>query len=244
VSDQGKHHPAFFDWQGIHIYQDEAVHKVGTDAILLGAWVSNIISDPKLILDAGTGSGMLAMMMAKCFPKSKIHAIDMDENAIRLASKNVNASKFEKRISVSRENILDTRIQTDHFFDLILSNPPFYTEHILPTLESKKRAKHIRVSEAEWIKSLVERLTPSGHLCLVVPFDAATKWIHAANEKGYYNQQRLNIFSFAEDPFPKRSLLHFASELKRPLIDELIIYKTENVFTQTYLSLTGIRARP
>jgi tRNA1Val (adenine37-N6)-methyltransferase len=241
VSGRGDHDPEFFDWQGIRIYQHESVHKVGTDAVLLGSWVATILSDPKFILDAGTGSGILALMMAKSFPFSIVHAMDIDRNSIELTSRSVNASEYGSRITILCEDILEMDSLPASLFDLIVSNPPFYTEHIRPALQFKQRAKHIKTSEAHWIKSFVSRLNPDGQLCIVVPFESAKRWIYAANENGYYNQHRLDVFSFVSDPFPKRSLLHFTHDLIKPRIDTLAIYNAENEYTQNYLKFTGIR---
>ena len=132
MSNRGNHDLDFFDWEGIRIYQNEVVHKVGTDAVLLGTWLATILSDPKFILDAGTGSGILALMMAKNFPLSNIHAMDIDKDAIELARKNVTVSEYVNRITISCENILEMNSAPDCYYDLILSNPPYYTEHIKP----------------------------------------------------------------------------------------------------------------
>lgn len=231
-----------FDWQGISIYQDETVHKVGTDAVLLGSWVSGIVADATSILDAGTGSGILAMMMARCYPAAKVYAVDIDEQALNLAAFNVAQASSGKRVTIAFEDITISPKDTQRRYDLVISNPPFYDTKLLPSSASRAGAKHIKVPVETWIKGLISRLTKkTGNLCIVVPSTAAPLWIRAANEMGYYNRNRLDVFSFADDPSPIRSLLHFIPGLDKPQIEHLTIYSGVHCYAKEYLALTGLR---
>lgn len=235
----------YFDWQGIRICQHEDVHKVGTDSVLLGSWVQGQISAADLILDVGTGTGILALMMARCYAAAKIRAVDIDQQALQLAGLNVsNAFALaENRIIVCYENILAHPTHSVKQYDLIISNPPFYDAQVLPEKEAKAKAKHSMFPVADWMKGMLNRLSATGYLCIIVPSASAVKWISAANENGYHNLNRLDVFSFENDPLPKRSLLLFGAVLNKPAIDRVVIYTRDNNYTDDYLNLTGIRSK-
>jgi len=232
----------FFSWKGLRIYQDHEVLKVGTDAVILGSWIPQIIPKASSILDAGTGSGILAMVMANTFPEATIHAIDIDEKAVALAQWNVMTAHLEKRITVSKNDVLDKREITGDRFDLIVCNPPFYNTGVLPRDDYHTRAKHSLVPIANWINSLLMRLLQDGHLCLIVPAESAHQWIHAANENSYYVQHRVDVFSFGNDLLAKRSLLHFAGHLRPPETKRLVLYTEAKKYTSEYLKWSDIQS--
>jgi tRNA1Val (adenine37-N6)-methyltransferase len=231
-----------FDWQGIRIEQDEVVHKVGTDAILLGAWVKQIVPDAFDILDAGTGTGILSLMAARHYPSARINSVDIDEKSLILASRNAAFIEGGGAVEIFYENILHPQVHPFRKYDLIISNPPFYSAHILPAADYKARARHSAGPFSDWVNGLINRVTLNGNICIIVPFESASQWITAANEKGYYNSHRLDVFSSSDDPAPKRSLLHFTSRLQSLSLMHISIYAGDNHYTTDYLNLTGIRS--
>ncbi len=238
LADEG---PDFFDWQGVKIFQHENVHKVGTDAVLLASWTARLVKEAPYILDAGTGSGILALMMAKAFPSSKIYAVDIDEQSLRMATLSTSNALQGNRIVVAYENILVPRLSGSPAYNLILCNPPFYNTTNLPERAHMARAKHSNAPVDEWLGGLLSRLAESGQLCIVVPAEAAAKWISAANQLRYYNQHRMDVFSFDADSKPKRTLLHFGMNLIKPIFSRMVIYSPDHSYAPAYLNLTGIR---
>ena len=240
TTEQERHLSAdYFDWQGLHIRQDDGVHKIGTDAVLLGAWVPTILHKVDSILDVGTGTGILALKMALTYAPSRIRAIDIDPNAIVLTIENVAYAGMEEDISVREENILD--IPTDHErFDCIISNPPYHPGHLTPKDEQKRLAKHLDASVAHWVNGMLARMEMNGHLIIIVPAVSASTWIESANTRGYFCVDRLDVYSFPEDPFPVRSLLHLSKPLMKPTFNKVVIYQYGKAYTTDYLQLTGI----
>jgi tRNA1Val (adenine37-N6)-methyltransferase len=232
--------PEFFDWQGIIIHQDELVHKVGTDAVLLGSWVPRILPDAKTILDIGAGSGILALMMARCYPQALVCAIDVDDKAVQLTARNIKQAKMESRIEVSHEDILKSPAD-QHQFELVICNPPYHLEQIFPNDLHKQRAKHIPTTIVDWLTSLSLRILKDGHLMIVIPSSNAFAWVEAGNNLGYHNHHRLDVYSYEEDDKPKRSLLHLRDGLTKPNINRLVIYNKDKTYTSEYLQFTGIR---
>ena len=230
-----------FTWKGLKIYQGEDVLKVGTDAILLGSWISKIIPFASSVLDAGTGTGILAMIAASYFPEARIYAVDIDEQAVALANFNVMHAGLESRITVIKSDLLEETSFMDVGFDLIICNPPFYTNRVLPKQEFNARSKHSAVPVSEWTKQLLANMREEGQLCLIVPSEEAHHWIGAANAFGYYNQHRTDVYSFASDPMAKRSLLHFTAQLCKPEFDRLVLYSEDKNYTSEYLMMSGIK---
>lgn len=231
----------FFSWKGLKIYQADDVLKVGTDAILLGSWIQHIIPFATTVLDAGTGTGILAMIAACYFPEASVHAVDIDEKAIALANFNVAQAGLETRIKVNKSDLLDPNSFPDVGFDLIVCNPPFYSNRVLPKQEFNVRSKHSSVPVGEWTKQLLARLQKNGHLCLIIPAEESQTWISAANESGYYNQHRTDVYSYESDPLAKRSLLHFTAQLLKPEFNRLVMFSEDKNYTSEYLHMSGIQ---
>ncbi|HUR30694.1 MAG TPA: methyltransferase [Saprospiraceae bacterium] len=229
----------FFKWKSLSIEQHDLVLKVGTDAILLGSWIKKIISNSLSILDAGTGSGVIAMMLSENFPAAKIIAIDTDENAVKLAENNFRYNSKDKGVISRCEDVLDT--PSDEIkYDLIVSNPPYFFGQLHAAKQHNRNAKHTVHSHDEWIHGCAQRLAENGDVCLIVPYENASHWITSANNLRLYCQHRVDVNSFAGNT-PVRSLLHFHQALVKPSLKSLTIYESINTYTTAYLELTGIQ---
>ncbi len=231
---------SFFDWNGVKIFQDDRVFKVGTDALLLGGWIPKVVQTPAQILDIGTGCGILALMLGRSFPACRIDGVDMDAPAVQLATLTAIANGAEERIRFFRHDILDASSLIQDRYDLVVSNPPFYDEGVMPMDELHRRSKHM-VGSMIWLESMTRYLDADGHLCIVVPFRRAGQWIRDANALGYYVNHRLDVFTFLDDSFPVRSLLHFTHRLEKPLLERITIQHRDKRYTEPYTTLTGIR---
>lgn len=229
---------AFFKWKSLSIEQNDDVLKVGTDSILLGSWVPRIIRNPLTILDAGTGNGVITLMLTDSFPAAYIIAIDTDENAVKLADKNFRDNHKHSHAISRLENVLEFSNE-ERKYDLIVSNPPYFFGQLESPRLSNRNAKHGISTQEEWMCGCKQRLDVKGDLCVIVPYENAFQWIRSANKSGLYCQQRVNVKSF-EHEAPVRSLLHFNHSLVSPAIQSLTIYESINTYTAEYLELTGI----
>lgn len=232
---------SIFDWNGLKLLQDDRVHKITTDALLIGGWVSTLFTEVKSCLDAGTGTGILAIMIGHAFPLAKIDAIDVDDDAVGLARTNIMRVFMDQRVRAFKCDLADIDVNNDLGYDLIVSNPPFYTQSLLPTDPLHLRAKHVLVPIDQWMKGLLRLLDSNGHLCIIVPADKAGHWIAAANETGYFVHHRLEVYSTPSDLRPVRSLLHFGRGLRRPERSDLVTYTEERLYTNAFLVLTNTR---
>src|ERR1051326_8525269 len=149
------------------IRQDKCAMKVGTDAVLLGAWVDP--SKAKKILDIGTGTGVIALMLAQ---KSNaiIDAIDVDENACAQAGENFSLSPWKERISILHNSVQQFAAATENKYDLIVSNPPYF-EHSTKASEQKRTvARHTdMLGYDEMLNSVLKLLDKKGKFCIILP---------------------------------------------------------------------------
>lgn len=228
-----------FQWKSLLIEQDEHVLKIGTDAVLLGTWIPSLSLTPRRILDVGTGSGVLALLLSESYPNAQIVGIDTDENAVKLAQANFFKNAHEKNIEARYANILQENFEIDDY-DLIVSNPPYYFNQLQSRDINNNKAKHAIHPPDKWMFGLAKKTLQAGDICIVVPYDAAFTWIKSANKFGMYCHHRLNVSSFPSDKLPVRTLLHFNRSLVNPVITSLSIYEVPNKYTDAYLRLTGI----
>ena len=231
-----------FIWKDLIIHQNNSVLKVGTDSILLGSWIPTVINKAESILDVGTGTGILAMILCKAYPNALVEAIDHDDNAVKLASQNFQNSDDKERLSVRYENLFQPELSKHKEFELIVSNPPYYFEQYTTGLKAAVGKKHAKESSSKWIKALAERMKSNGHLFLVLPYDLSFDWIRCANEEGFYCIHRMDVYSYGTDINPKRSLLHLTDILAKPCMEKLVLYGEKNKFTEEYILFSGIKS--
>ena len=229
----------FFKWKSISIEQNDLVLKVGTDAILLGSWITKIILNPLTILDVGTGSGVIALMLSESFPDASVTAIDTDENAITLADNNFRNNLKHHTVIIRNEDVTKSPID-DIKYDLIVSNPPYFFGQLHANKQQNINAKHAVHNHDVWLQGCVQRLAEYGDLCVIIPFENTFQWIRSANDFNLHCHTRVDVKSFEKD-IPVRSMLHFKKALVKPRIEELTIYHSLNTYTQAYLELTGLQ---
>ena len=228
-----------FYWKEISIFQNQEVLKIGTDAILLGSWIAHLSLSPNSILDAGSGTGVLSLMMAAMFPDATVNAIDHQEEAVKLTRLNFAACEFKDRLKVIHGDVLK-ELEGELSYDLVICNPPFFFNQLKPTDITRKNSRHTVHSIQLWMNALSARCKEGGKLSLIIPYAMASAWIQAGNTTGMYCQVRKNISSFKDDHEPVRSLLHFGSSLQPLQMDGLTIYESPGHYTKAYRDFTGL----
>ena len=166
-----------FRFKQFTIYQDRTAMKVCTDACVLGAYadVAETTSAPVRILDIGTGTGLLALMVAQRNPRALIDAVEVDEGAFGQASENVANSRFNGRVRVWHGRVQDfvpspDRRSGEGSYDRILTNPPFYTNHLRSPDAAVNRALHTDdLPLEELIEVVVRLLKPDGQWWVLLP---------------------------------------------------------------------------
>ena len=229
-----------FNWQGLRLQQWDTVHKIGTDTVLLGGWVQEIIPSAKVILDVGTGTGALAIFLGRHFSEARIHGMDIHDEAVALAKINVLNTNFADRVSITHGNIINGQPDDLGLADLIVSNPPYYQTDVKSPDAARAQARHLDDDAGTWMNAFNTLANAGGHICLVLPHQHILTWIAAANDHGWFVTHKANVFSFAYDALPKRALLHFTRELKSPVFTRINIYADDKAYSREFLTLTGI----
>ncbi|MCM1520956.1 MAG: methyltransferase [Lachnoclostridium sp.] len=211
--------------------------KVGTDGVLLGAWADP--SRARTILDAGTGSGLIALMLAQRAPQASITAIDCSADACHDAAANARLSPFSDRIKVL-ESDYNTFKAPAGGFDLIISNPPFFTEHLHSPSASRASARH---EAAFGVESLISRsrdiLAENGEIAFIAPSSRTADIELLIEINRFHLIRRCEVRSVDSKP-PYRTLWQLAiSPLTPPEKSSLSIRDSSGKFTTEYQSLTS-----
>jgi len=198
---------ASFAFKQFTINQDKCAMKVGTDAVLLGAWV--VPNGSKEILDIGTGTGIIALMMAQK-AVGHIQAIDIDEHAVEQATQNVAESKFKDQVTVTHISFQDYVKNAGKKFNLIVTNPPYFEQSLKSSDVKRSSARHADVLPFdELIDGVVKLLDSKGKFCLILPKLEAEKFRAMAEKKGLHLSKLLRIKSRADKDVDKRHVMQF-----------------------------------
>jgi tRNA1Val (adenine37-N6)-methyltransferase len=195
---------SWFRFKQFTIIQERSAFKVGTDAVLLGAWAD--VSDVRTALDVGTGTGLLALMMAQR-SDAEITAIDIDGPSCEEARENVLRSPWKERIKVIHCPLQD--FKPNRRFDLIISNPPFFRKSLHPSGMGKQISRHdVSLSLSELIAYARPLLQDTGKLCLILPAAESMNIKKVAHESGLILHRIMGVRPLPSRP-AKRSLLEF-----------------------------------
>lgn len=207
--------------------------KIGTDGVLLGAWVN--AENPQKILDIGTGTALILLMLAQRFPDSELTGIEIDENAFEEAEFNISQSKFHDRCEVFHSSLQE--FNSEEKFDLIVSNPPFFE---LTHKENSSRNTARQQSDLtfkELILNAEKHLSSNGKFAVIIPFESEKYFINLASNFNLFPTKITRVKGNENASF-KRSLLLFSRNEMEAEIDELIIEISRNIYTEEYISLT------
>ncbi len=197
---------SYFKFLQFTINQDRSAMKVSTDPVLLGSW-----ADPKearSILDIGTGTGVLAIMMAQKSLGS-IDAIDIDFESARQARDNSDASPWGARINVVHTSLQDYAASTGKKYDLIISNPPYFENTNSKSANAKVKAKHTNtLSYSDLIRAVRKLLNEQGVFYVVLPSQEGSTFFDLAYVLGLYCREKLHVHTIA-GKIEKRVLMKF-----------------------------------
>lgn len=225
-----------FKFKQFSVYDNNSSMKVGTDAVLIGAWANT--SFAKSILDIGTGCGVIALMMAQS-SKANIDAIDIDESSISEAKRNVLNSSWPDKIKTIKTSLQDFVKNNDTKYDLIISNPPFFNNSHKPPDSKKKLAKHTDSLPFDvLILSIKKILNLNGSFCLILPYKEFQTFKDIIRIQGLF----VNNITFVK---PKKSKntnrvlaeINFYENTEKK-ISRLCIRNENNSFTKEYIHLT------
>ncbi len=194
--------------------------KVGIDGVLLGAWVE--IETANSILDIGTGTGLIALMLAQR-SSAYIDAIDIDANAVLQAKENILNSPWQNRIAVHKIELQNYALTTPKRFDLIVSNPPYFINSTKAPAENRSAARHTdTLTHEELIDNAFTLLKPTGRMCIILPVDEGLSCIDYSASIGLHCSKQLVVFP-KPGAVAKRLLLEFSLQFAQCVHSEMVI---------------------
>ena len=195
---------SYFEFKRFTIRQERCAMKVGTDGTLLGAWaeIPLGLGIPR-ILDLGTGTGLIALMMAQRYPEAEITGIDIDPEAVAQAQENVAASPFASRITIIQSDACDFEAEP---FDAIVVNPPYFVDALACPDDQRTTARHaVSLSYAALMDSAWRLLQDEGTLSVVIPADCRSQMESEARLRGFFLSRRCWVKTTPKKA-PKRCL--------------------------------------
>lgn len=222
-----------FRFKQFEISQEKSAMKIGTDGVLLGAWAN--AKDSVSILDIGTGTGLISLMLAQRFPTAKILGLEIDENAANEAKFNFEQSPFSDRLNLIHSSIQN--FEPNHPFDFIVSNPPFFDRTHLEDSARNTARQQSDLTLNELLMHTNRLLTPTGKAAFIIPFDKAPEFIEFAGKQHLFPSKIMQVRGNVSAEI-KRILIELTRNKQSTLLEELVIEIQRNVYTEDYIQLT------
>lgn len=224
-----------FRFKHFEVSHTRSSMKVGTDAVVLGAWIE--ARNYQFALDVGTGSGVIALMLAQRFPDLRLTGVDIHEQSVKEAKDNFENSLWNKRLEVWETAVQN--IQAGQTFDLIASNPPYFNSGSTSPQLARANARHVNtLSHQELIHDSYELLSSSGSLAVIIPRDSANDFEKVAIHTGFYSWRKTH-FKPRANKKPERVLLQMSKNEPTSFEEtELLHYDNQGNWTEAYKNLT------
>ncbi|RMA66371.1 tRNA1(Val) (adenine(37)-N6)-methyltransferase [Ulvibacter antarcticus] len=222
-----------FQFKEFTIEQDRCAMKIGTDSVLLGAWIS-LENNPSKILDIGAGTGILALQMAQRSFAETIDAVEIDNDAFEQCTENFENSPWGDRLYCYHASAQEFATDIDETYDLIISNPPFYSEDFKTESEARDMARFTDSLPFEHLIGCVHALlSKEGEFALILPRKEEEHFISLASEAGLYPNRICRVRGTATSE-EKRSLICFSFRSTTTEISSLTIEIERHKYTEDY----------
>ena len=220
-----------FKFKQFEIQQAAGVFRVGTDGVLLGALAT--IDFVENVLEVGTGTGLISLMLAQRNSNAKFLGIDINEEAVNLTSQNFKSSIFHARLS----NILQDfkTFETHEKFDLIISNPPYFETS--DSFKDKIARQTVELNFQQLISKSSKLLSENGIFSVIVPFEVGNAFVEIAEENRLFLKRKINIYGI-ENSKIKRLVLEFSLNKSTLAEYDFIIEKSPRKYSDQYIELT------
>jgi tRNA1Val (adenine37-N6)-methyltransferase len=214
--------------------------KIGTDGVLLGAWCS-LKESTKKILDVGSGTGVISLMLAQRFNNATIDSVELENNAHKQSVENFERSVWADRLFCFHSTFQDfaNELKEDgQTYDLIISNPPFYTDNVKNNNRARNKARSTSfLSFVELISGVSKILSNQGEFTTIIPFKEEVKFIEISKQNKLFLNKICRVKGNNNSDI-KRSLLTFSFHKKKLDENNLIIETSRHLYTDEYINLT------
>ena len=226
---------SWFQFQQFRVEQDRCAMKISTDAVLLGTLAQS--RPPKCILDIGTGTAVIALMLAQRFPQANLTAVELDPEAASQARENCEQSPFSDRLTVMQGRFQDFPVEEP--FDLLVSNPPFFPDHLPASDPKRNQALHTHsLSFEELLHKASQLLAPTGSFWVILPPRQMQDFFQCANDNGLFPGTRVLIRDNASKPVHREVVgFTFSEPLPSVLPMELLLKNEDGSYSEDYRNL-------
>ncbi|MGC9343627.1 MAG: tRNA1(Val) (adenine(37)-N6)-methyltransferase [Bacteroidales bacterium] len=228
----------WFQFKKFLVNQDKAAMKVGTDGVLLGAWCS-VPYPGSRVLDIGTGTGLIALMVAQRTHEVTIDAIEIDEPSYEQAKGNFQASDWKNRLNAIHSSFQDFSVQSQNRYHLVICNPPFFKNSWKAPSYQRNLARHDDfLNPADLMKFSQRLLEDRGILSIIIPYERLDEILYFADINEMKDFRLAVIRPLPGKPF-KRAMLEFSKTDQQKSREEITIEEGErHKYSKRYLELT------
>ncbi len=226
-----------FQFKKFAVRQDQCTMKVGTDGVLLGAWAD--VTAAERILDIGTGTGVIAIMLAQRNETAQVDAVEIDEKACTQARENMQNSPFAERLTALETSVQDYSFKNQKY-DLIVSNPPFFSGGTMTKNSDRDAVRHtVKLPHGALLLAVQRMLKEKGKFAVILPFIEGLRFEEMAADYHLFCVRKTEVKPKADKPV-ERLLLEFSKTKSERVEDGLVIQKeARNDWTEEYMALTG-----
>jgi tRNA1Val (adenine37-N6)-methyltransferase len=235
----------WFQFKQFKIEQDLCAMKVSTDACIQGAWASKWLQSNHptagtKILDIGTGTGLLSLMLAQLNPESSIDAIELNSNAFLQAKQNFSSSPWASKLTAHHYSLNDylEYNRENKWYDLIICNPPFFHNHLQARQKARNDARHsISLSKEELAHAVSLLLHEQGFFCVMYPQTEWNDWLQVSKDHGLYIQFTIEVKPKAAAVSNRIIGLFSKKDNQHPETETLVIYEEDKSYTESFKAL-------
>ncbi|MCI5080573.1 MAG: methyltransferase [Saprospiraceae bacterium] len=226
-----------FKFKQFEINQDKCTMKIGTDGVLLGAWVN--VTGAKKILDVGTGSGVIGIMLGQRNTDAMIHGVEIDGDSYEQTKENMGACPWADRLEAFNMPIQDFAKVSREKYDLIVSNPPFFSGGTFSTNENRSMVRHtVKLPHGDLLAAVRSLLSEEGRFAVILPLIEGLRFQEISESYHLYCQRITEVQPKADKPV-ERLLMEFGREQQEVVKDKLVIqHDGRNEWTDSYIELT------
>ena len=225
-----------FQFKHFSIHQDKTAMKVGTDGVLLGAWVK-INKGLDSVLDIGTGTGLIALQLAQRSDCQTIDALEIEPNAFEQAVENFENSHWGDRLFCYHASLDEFANEIDDTYDLVISNPPFYDNSFKELEQKRALARHTKsLTFEELLFHTSKLLSKKGTCAFIIPYHEELKFLELASMNNLFPQRITRVRGNTQSNF-KRTLLQLSCSKMPPKIEEMAIEIERHIYTEDYKNL-------
>lgn len=227
-----------FHFKQFVIHQDRCAMKVGTDGVLLGAWAD--VTGVHKALDIGAGTGVIAIMLGQRTESAEIHAVEIDKDSFTQAQENMAAAPWGERLQVLHVSIQEYLRSAKDRYDLIVSNPPFFSGGTFSNNQDRNSVRHtVKLPHGDLLTAARTLLKEEGRFCVILPFLEGLRFEELARSYKLYCTRKMEVRPKADKAI-ERLLLEFERREKEQSKEMLVIQKEKrNNWTEDYIALTG-----